>query len=370
LKKRIVFVITNDLQYDQRMQRICGSLQQHGYNVTLIGTDTRSRKNPAPASYRQIQVHCRFTKGKRFYAEFNIKAFFKLLFLKFDAVCAIDLDSILPCLLVSRLRNKQRIYDAHELFCELPEIIARPRIYKAWKNIERHSLPHFSHGYTVSDSISAEYKRMYGHDYTTIRNMPLLQEPVQFSRPLEGLYILYQGALNEGRGMEQLIPAMQHVPLPLVICGEGNFSAKARALVSSLGLEKKVLFQGMIEPAMLPAYTQHAVAGINLGDGTGLNNYLSLNNKFFDYIHAALPQVAMDFPEFRKINDAYGVAVLVPEPEVNAIAAAINGLLEKKDHYDQLKMNCIRARVVLNWQSEEKKLVKFYYEIFEEKRER
>lgn len=358
--KKIVFVISNDLKYDQRMRRICHSLQAHGYGITLIGTNLRSNARPAPASYKQVQLNCIFKKGKLFYAEFNLRAFVCLLFRSFDAVCSIDLDAILPCYLVSKLRNKKRVYDAHELFCELPEIIARPRIYKAWKRLERWCLPHFRHGYTVSDSISAEYNRMYGHHYATIRNISLLEERDPKTNPMGQAYILYQGALNEGRGIEYLLPAMQYVSLPLVICGEGNFSAKARQIVRELQLEKKVWFQGMIEPQDLYPYTFHATVGLNLGDGAGLNNYLSLNNKLFDYMHAFLPQVAMDFPEFRKINEQFEVALLIPALRVQAIAEAINTLLENKELHARLKMNCDRARMVLNWQQESRKLVEFY----------
>src|SRR5688572_15752696 len=213
------------------MRRICHSLQTNGYAVTLIGTNLRSNAKPSVAPYKQVQLNCIFKKGKLFYAEFNVKAFFSLLFRSFDAVCAIDLDAILPCYIISKLRNTKRVYDAHELFCELPEIIARPHIYKAWKWLERKCLPHFKHGYTVSDSISGEYNRLYGHHYTTIRNMSLLEQRDPGTDRVGQPYILYQGALNEGRGMEYLLPAMQYVSLPLVICGEGNFSAKARQIV-------------------------------------------------------------------------------------------------------------------------------------------
>lgn len=361
--KRIVFLITNDPNYDQRMQRICHSLQTNGYKVTLIGTDVRGRKQLS-GSYEQKQLHSVFRKGKMFYAEFNLKAFFTLLFMPFDAVCAIDLDAIMPCYLVSKLRNKKRVYDAHELFCELPEVIRRPRIYGAWKRIEKWCLPAFRHGYTVSESISAEYNRMYGHSYSTIRNISMLHNEPFGENPVNQPYILYQGALNEGRGIEQLLSAMKHVPLPLVLCGEGNFSAKAKEIVNELGLQEKVMFRGMIEPSLLRAYTFHATIGLNQGDGTGLNNYLSLNNKFFDYIHAGLPQVAMDFPEFRKINAQFEVALLIPDLQETTIANAINTLLTDKNMYARLKLNCERAKLVLNWQREEEKLLDFYKRLF------
>src|SRR5690242_13208129 len=34
---KIVLTVTNDLNYDQRMIRICSSLASHGYQVLLVG---------------------------------------------------------------------------------------------------------------------------------------------------------------------------------------------------------------------------------------------------------------------------------------------------------------------------------------------
>jgi len=113
--KRLFFTVTNDLTYDQRMHRICGSLSAAGYDVTLIG---RKRKSSLPLQekkFRQHRIPCWFDKGKRFYLEYNIRLFFYLLRKRMDAVCAIDLDTILPCLYISKLKKIPRVYDAHEL---------------------------------------------------------------------------------------------------------------------------------------------------------------------------------------------------------------------------------------------------------------
>jgi hypothetical protein len=60
-------------------------------------------------------------------------AVFYLLFKKADAVCAIDLDTILPFYFISKLKRIPRVYDAHELFCEMKEVVTRPLVYKVWK---------------------------------------------------------------------------------------------------------------------------------------------------------------------------------------------------------------------------------------------
>ena len=94
-----------------------------------------------------------------------------------------------------------------------------------------------------------------------------------------------------------------------------------------------------------------------------MNQYLALTNKFFDYIHAGLPQVTMNFPEYRKINDQYEVAVLLDDPAPGVIASAINNLLENGVVYSRLKENCLKARLAYNWQEEEKKLIAFYQSV-------
>jgi glycosyltransferase involved in cell wall biosynthesis len=254
---QIVFTVTNDLVYDQRMARICSSLSGAGYAVTLVGR--KSRSSPplnVKIIYKQVRLSCFFRKQWMFYAEFNIRLFFYLLFCRADIFCAIDLDTILPSLFASRIRGKKRVYDAHELFCEMKEVVTRPRIYRFWKKIEQFAVPEFAAGYTVSNRIAAEFRDLYNRDYTVIRNMPPYVETNQ--EKSNEKFILYQGAVNEGRSFETLIPAMKEVPAPLIICGDGNFMQKARELVAANGLQHKVLFKGMMDPATLRGITNKA----------------------------------------------------------------------------------------------------------------
>jgi len=279
--KKIYFTVTNDLSFDQRMIRICNSLARNGYEVTLVGRILPDSIAVPPQDFRQQRLRCIFNKGKLFYLEFNLRLLFFLLSKQMDGICAIDLDTILPCYLVSRLKNIPRSYDAHELFCEMQEIVTRPSIYKAWKAIERWSLPKFIHGYTVNEPIACEFKKLYGVDYEVIRSISKLDpKPLPLTK---GNYILYQGSINEGRSFETLIPAMKQVNSELWICGDGNFMTQAKRLVTTAGLGEKIFFKGRIPPALLVEYTRNAAIGITLFEKTGLSNYLSLANRFFDY---------------------------------------------------------------------------------------
>lgn len=360
--KRIVLTVTSDPNYDQRMIRIATSLHEAGYEVTLIGRERPTSKPLIIRPFRQVRIRQRIDRGKLFYFTYNLKLFFRLLFFKADCFCAIDLDTILPVYYASRLRRKKRVYDAHELFCELEEVVRHPALQKIWYAIERHTMPHFPYGYTVNKSYVDEYRKNYRVDYAIVRNATVLRDlkiPANKER-----IILYQGAVNHGRCFEQLIPAMLQVDAVLVICGEGNFYMEAQEMVKKLGLEKKVIFKGYVPPADLPAYTLNACIGITLFVATSLSNELSLANRFFDYMHSGVPQLGVRYPEYENINAQYEVSLLLDEVSVDSIAAGLNRLLNDTDYYHKLQAECLKAREVYCWQQEERRLLGVYEQVF------
>ncbi|MDO9373019.1 MAG: glycosyltransferase [Ferruginibacter sp.] len=365
-KARTVYcTVTTDLTYDQRMIRICTSLAEAGYKVVLVGRNLRSSLPLTQQPFQQVRLNCLVEKGKLFYALYNLRLFFFLLLKKMDCVCAIDLDTILPVLFVSKIKRIKRVYDAHELFCEMKEIVTRPSIYKAWKKIEAYSVPQFRLGYTVNQPIAAEFKKMYAVDYAIIRNIALLRDHDQSLRSEK--FILYQGAVNEGRSFETLIPAMKMVDAQLWICGDGNFLEQAKQLTAENELGNKVIFKGKLAPAELRAVTSQAYIGVTLFENKGLSNYYSLANRFFDYIHAEIPQLCVDYPVYRAINDEIQVAVLVKELDAENIARELNNLIRNEVVYEHLRENCKLARKRWNWQQEEKSLIGFYEQLFNDR---
>ncbi len=362
--KKIFLTVTNDLIYDQRMQRICTSLAENGYAVTLVGRRLPSSLPLTEKKYKQKRINCWFNKGKWFYTEYNIRLFFYLFFKKMDAICAIDLDTILPCLKISQWKKIPRVYDAHELFTELKEVMTRPLILKAWTSIEKKAVPKFRWGYTVSEGIAQELKKRYSVDYKVIRSIPPLKELLPII-PEKEKFILFQGAVNEARAFEYLIPAMRLVDYRMVVCGDGNFMPQLKKLIAENGVESKIELKGMLPPEKLDVIAQQATIGIGLAEKKGLNQWLALPNKFWDYMHAGLPQLTMNYPEYQKINRQFEVAVLIDELKPELITKTINNLIADDVLLKKLKENCIKAKQELNWQNEEKKLLEFYQSVFE-----
>ncbi len=346
------------------MIRICSSLYQAGYDVLLVG---RAHKDSKPLNERpfdQKRIFVGPSKGKTMYLLYWIKLFFFLLFRKSDALCAIDLDTILPVYFASAIPGRKRVYDAHELFTEMQEVVTRPREKKIWDFIERFTVPRFKYGYTIGECYAEVFHKKYGSNYAIVRNATVLT-PLTIPEKKE-IYILYQGAVNVGRCFEYLIPAMQYVQAPLVICGDGNFFEEAKAICKTFGLEDKVQFKGYVPPEALKAYTLHAWIGVTLFEAVGPSNRLSMANRFFDYMHSGVPQLCMAYPEYVKVNREFEIAHLIEKPDIRQIASGLNKLLEDREYYSRLQNNTLRARKVYCWQEEEKRLLEVYNKLFAE----
>lgn len=360
---KIIFCITNDISYDQRMQRICTSLQQAGYNVTLVGRKQKASIVLPHFNFNTKRLPCFFEKGFLFYAEFNLRLLLYLITQKTNAICAIDLDTIVPVYFASIIKNKPRLYDAHELFTEQKEIVTRKRVKKIWLSIEKFFVPKFKYGYTVNNFIKNELNKRYKVNYGIIRNLPILTSYNVELSPQTEPFIIYQGAVNEGRAFETIIPAMQNVNCTLQIYGTGNFYKQTQELIKKYELENKVILKGAVPPQALKTITPQAYIGLTLFEATGLNQYYSLANRFFDYVMAGIPQICVNYPEYKAINEEYNFALLIPNVEPLTIANAINTLLENENLHHTLQQNCLKAREVLNWNVEQEKLITYWQRI-------
>ncbi len=361
--KHIFFTVTNSLNTDQRMQRICRALTANGYQVTLVGWELFTSPELISQPFNQHRIRIYFQSGKLRYIEYNLKLMWYLLKQPLDCIGAIDLDTIFPCYLISKIRNKRITYDAHEYFTELEEIVRRPIVHKIWQWVERITVPKIKFGYAVNDSYVRLFKEKYQVEYAVVRNATVLAsyEPMAKSER----FILYQGAVNEGRALTQLLEAMQQVDCKLIICGSGDVLPNLKALTKQLHLANKVEFMGQVPPAQLVEITRKATIGITLFENNGLSNYYSLANRYFDYMHASVPQLCCKFPEYAAINTQYEIAHLINDVQPANIAAALNKLLSDSNYLNRLSENCTKAKQEYNWQNEEKKLLQVYAKLWQ-----
>ncbi len=360
-------LVSNDLQHDQRIRKVCDTLLDLNYEILLVGRKLESSTDfVRPYPTKRLKLF--FTKGALFYAALNFRLFFFLLFRKTNVILANDLDTLLPAFLISKLKRVDLVYDSHEYFTEAEGLTGRAFQKGVWLKIERWIFPKLKRVYTVNDSIADNYRNQYSVDVKVVRNIPLLtplgflRSRIELGLPEDKKIILLQGAyIDPDRGGVELIEAMLLVEnVLLLIIGSGRDIAKLTALVDILKLDDKVRILGKMPFDELRQYTSNVDLGLSLDKPLHLNYTLSLPNKLFDYIHAGIPVLVSDLPELRRIVDDYKVGMIVKKVEPSTVAEAINTALNHPD-YLQWKSNCVIAREQLNWQKEEKVLKEIFF---------
>lgn len=360
MKKAIVSVI-NDLSTDQRVHKTATTLAQMGFQVTLVGRKQR-KSIPLPTrDYATKRLFLLFESGPLFYAEYQIRLFWYLLFHKADILVANDLDTLLPNFLISKIKRGNLVYDTHELFCEVPELQHTPLKKNMWKSLEKWIFPKLKTVITVNDSIANIYSKKYNVPVKVVRNIPMKKgttlnhiSKAELHLPADKKIIVLQGAgINIDRGAEEAVLAMQYVnDAILLIIGSGDVMAILKQLVNTHRLETKVFFTGKVPLEKLLQYTQYADLGLTLDKDTNINYRYSLPNKLFDYIHSNVPVLASNLIEVKKIIDHYQVGTCIENHDPQHIANKINSMLADEMNLKRWKENTQKAAQELSWDKE------------------
>jgi len=369
-KKRIIMSVTNDLTTDQRVKKICESLNALDYDILLIGRilpDSIKLNRP----YKCKRMKLFFNKGFLFYAEYNLRLFFLLLFSKVNIFHANDLDTLLANYLAAIIRRKPIVYDSHEYFTGVPEIQNKALVKNVWMIIERWIFPKLKYIFTVNQSIAQLYKKEYGKNLQILRNIPHklpfkeLKSKSELNIPKDKDIIITQGAgINIDRGIEEAVEAMQYLEgVCLMIIGNGDVIPNLKKRVLELKLENSIIFRGRMPYHEMMQYTQHAQLGLTLDKNTNINYRFSLPNKLFDYIHAGIPILATKVIEIEKIINKYKIGLFIDNHEPKHIAQQIRLALNNKKLNTEWKSNINLAADELHWGSEEKILKEVYNKI-------
>ncbi len=362
-QQKIIVSVTNDLVTDQRVDKICHTLLELHFDVLLVGR-LLPKSQHIDRKYKTKRFKLWFNKGSLFYANYNIRLFFFLLFKNTDVLWSNDLDTLWANYLIAKLRTKKLIFDSHEYFTEVPELVNRPKVKAIWKRIERKILPHLKHVLTVSSSIAELYKKEYHVDVKLLRNVPLLnQQKIEVENiKIEGKKILiYQGAINVNRGIELMVNTMKYIDnANLYIIGYGDIFTEIEQLINQESLTDKVKLLGEIPLEKLQGYTQQADLGLSLEEDKGLNYRFSLPNKLFNYIHAGLPVLVSNLPEMKNLVTQYQLGEIIEKHDSKHIAEKIKTMLNDAEKMKTWSENSKKAALELNWEKEKQVIANLF----------
>lgn len=376
LVRKIIVAVTNDLTHDQRVSKVCRSLQDLGFTPYLVGRQLPTSA-PLNRDYPTKRFKLLFNSGALFYAEYNLRLFLFLLFRKYDSIHANDLDTLLASYLAGVVRRKRLVYDSHEYFTEVPELQENKFAKNTWEKIERWIFPSLKDVITVNQSIANLYSEKYGTDVKVMRNIPTsriglhspstkkLQQRKDLQLPTNMKILIVQGTgINIDRGNEELVEAMRYLDgYLLLIIGSGDVLSHLKNRTDELMLHDKILFKDKMPYQQLMKYTAASDAGISIDKDTNINYRYSLPNKLFDFIHAGIPCVVSNLPEVKRVVERYNVGTVLTSHEPTQMAEEIKNFFSRRlDGKFEASLNerLFEAAKSLTWEKESSILKEIY----------
>mgnify|MGYP001077295904 CR=1 FL=1 len=361
--QRIIISVTNDLVNDQRVKKVSKTLNDLGFEIILIGRKL-SNSLPIARNYKTIRFNLIFNKGFLFYAEYNLRLFFKLLFLKKDILLANDLDSLLPNFIISKIYSKKLVYDSHEVFTEVPELVSRPKIRNIWLRIEEFIFPKLKNVYTVNHKIADFYTKKYKVPVGVIRNIAPkvnnLGSNLEMSKKLKGnknMLILQGTGINKDRGAEEAVLMMKYLKNTILyIIGSGDVFENLKKIAKANKLENKIIIKNKMPYNQLLEYTKVADLGLSLDKGTNLNYEYSLPNKVFDYIQCQTPIFSSNREVIAGIIKKYNIGFVTKTHHPKELASEIDYILNDKTTISKWNNNLKKIANKYTWEKESKNL--------------
>ena len=379
---RIVVSVISDLVTDQRVHKVCQSLHEEGYLVKLIGAKRRSSLPLNQRDYATRRINLVFQRKFLFYAEFNLRLFFLLLFSSVDIYLGNDLDTMPANWLAGWLRRKPIVYDTHEYYMAMAGLDGKRIRKKIWKGIESFIFPRLRYIYTICESFCELYERDYHKKLIAVRNVPYLHprhafiDPKKINEirsviPANRKILIFQGAgINQHRGVEELVLAMKWLNperFHLLIIGGGDIFQQIRDLMTIEKLEDRITIIPKLPFELLREVTPMADLGLSLDKPDNLNHRYGLPNKIFDYIHARLPVLVTRLVELEKIVNEYQVGAFIDSHDPSHIAIRIKKLFEDPAQLRNWKLNTERAKEELNWEKESKIVLSIFKQVESER---
>jgi len=381
---KIAMFLMTAFTHDVRVTKEAISLIEAGHEVTfyaLKDKNTPSFEKRHQFSIYRIELKTRYLlpKNQIFffikYVEYITRTVFSLLNKPFDAYHAHDLETLPIAYLLGKIKKKPVIYDSHELYTEMKK--HHPAARKFWLLLERLLVRKTFANIQTTDSRAEVFARRYHvkipivirncQPYREVKKNNLFRE--QLHIPMDKKIILYQGMIDPGRGVDILIETMNYLDnAVLILMGQGNYKNVIKKRLENNSKKKDIFILDAVPLEKLADYTASADIGVSLVQNTGLNNYLMISNKFFEYLTAGLPVVFPNFPEWKKLVPKYSVGKIVDPTKPQKVAEAINSILSNEKLYQKMADNArTMVRDFYNWELEVKKLLKIYDAIVQNK---
>ncbi|WP_436867865.1 glycosyltransferase [Mammaliicoccus sciuri] len=284
-----------------------------------------------------------------------------------DIYHANDLNTLPQAIVCSKLRLKPKplIYDSHEVQSDRtgynPKTIKRIESFML-KFVDQMIVENHTRAKYNEDIYGFYPKTLYNYsEKYNIEEKPQINLHKKIGINEDEKILLYQGGLQQGRGLELLIEAMDEIEEGhLLFIGGGKLTQTLKEQAEASKQADRIHFLDKVPFQELPSYTREAYLGFQVLQNICFNHYSASSNKLFEYMMAHVPVVSCDFPEIKKVVEETHTGLVVDSHNASEIANAVNQLVKDTSLRNQLSENTKQAKEIYNWNNEKSKLLEVY----------
>ncbi|MDT0669674.1 glycosyltransferase [Mammaliicoccus sciuri] len=284
-----------------------------------------------------------------------------------DIYHANDLNTLPQAIVCSKLRLKPKplIYDSHEVQSDRtgynPKTIKRIESFML-KFVDQMIVENHTRAKYNEDIYGFYPKTLYNYsEKYNIEEKPQINLHKKIGINEDEKILLYQGGLQQGRGLELLIEAMDEIEEGhLLFIGGGKLTQTLKEQAEASKQADRIHFLDKVPFQELPSYTREAYLGFQVLQNICFNHYSASSNKLFEYMMAHVPVVSCDFPEIKKVVEETNTGLVVDSHNASEIANVVNQLVKDTSLRNQLSENTKQAKEIYNWNNEKSKLLEVY----------
>jgi glycosyltransferase involved in cell wall biosynthesis len=362
---KIILIRSDSINPDVRAEKEAKSLAKFGHDVTILGWNRSDdcKKIEHKNGYTIHRLNFKAPYGTisliPYLVIWNLYILFILTTRKYDIIHSCNLDTLIPSLIVGKMKRKKIVYDIFDFYGHmLPK--STSNLFRNIVSYFERSLSHFADVIILADeSRIVQLGSMNHKKIEYILNTPEYAKFKGKTIKSKNYVIFYGGVLIETRGLRQILEIVERSgDMKLIVAGYGTDES---ILISLFNKCRNVEYIGKISYEEIIENTYAADFLFALYDPIIPNNKFASPNKLFEAMMCGKPIIVSAETSMARIVERDNCGKVVPYGDIKKITETIILLKNNPDLCRRLGENGRRAyEERYSWKIMEKKLINLY----------
>lgn len=269
---------------------------------------------------------------------------------------------VLPYLLMTSRRKFQIYYETHNFFYDLkPRDDLKKKTISLYKNSlqERITLRKIDGLICLTETQKKLWQQYVDIPIHVV--YPGLVAPIHLHGNLDAINLAYTGALDKGRGIDQILEVAGYLPTNYHIFIFGGRQAgeieKMHAELEEKEVAHKVTITGWLNQTELQKRLSEMHLGLLPLQDNFFNRYLTAPSKLFDYLSHSLPSVASQLPALEELVNDHHLGIMADWNQPVEVASQIVQLMSDMGRYRYMSDKVYNFAREHTWEKRGSKLI-------------